>query len=194
MLAHDRIVGAMSARVRQPIDVLTFLAAGMTLLAAAPVARHSRPTVTQAPAAGASVTCRVPADPDARVYVLHGPAPPPEMGDASGEPARGLYDGWQMALRSTRTADRWIRLALPGARPEISDRTARLSYRNANGGRQVDLAVEPGGASLDVWVDHGLEVNIDPDLDPRVDLLNTEGRLEGLDCTIVPAGELKNEN
>jgi hypothetical protein len=159
----------------------------MALLTAAPVVPHPESRRgAQAPAAGASVTCHVPEDPDARVYVLHGPTPPSDMRETSGNPSRGLYDGWQIALRSKRTGDRWIRLALPGARPEIAARTARLSYRNANGGRQIDLAVGPGGASLDVWVDHGLEVNIDPDLDPRVDLLNTEGRLKGLACTVVP--------
>jgi hypothetical protein len=136
--------------------------------------------------ASGSVTCRVPEDPDARVYVLHGPRLPAGMRGAGGEePSRPLYDGWQIAMQSGQTSGRWIRLALPGARPEITATTARLSYRNANGGRQVELTVQPDGASLDLWVDHGLEVNIEPDLDPRVDLLNTEGRL-ALSCTIAP--------
>jgi hypothetical protein len=45
------------------------------------------------------------------------------------------------------------------------------------------LNVQPGQAELEVWVDHGLEVNIDPDLDPRVDELTTQGVLRALECT-----------
>jgi hypothetical protein len=115
------------------------------------------------------VTCRVPDDPDARVYVL--------------EPSRG---GWQLRFTSGATKGATLRLALPGASPEITAGAARLDYHNANGGRQVDLSVGEGPARLDVWVDHGLEVNVDPDLDPRVDLMNTHGPLAGAECAIAP--------
>ena len=128
------------------------------------------------------MTCRVAEDPDERVYVLHGPSTPADARSSDGT-VRSRADGWQLAMRSRRTGGQWIRLALPGARPEIVAGRVRLRYRNANGGRHVELAVAPDAAALEVWVDHGLEVNIEPDLDPRVDLMNTDGRVERLDCT-----------
>jgi hypothetical protein len=89
---------------------------------------------------------------------------------------------WRLSMRSMETGTRWIRLTLPNAAPELSDKVGRLTYKNANGGRQIDLTVTPDRASLDVWVDYGLEVNIEPDLDPRVDLMNTEGPLSNVTC------------
>lgn len=90
---------------------------------------------------------------------------------------------WRLSYRD-REHPRWIRVALEGAAPDISERTATLQYRNANGGRQVDLDVAPGRARLDVYVDYGLDVNIEPDLDPDVDRMNTEGPLTTLECRI----------
>ena len=58
-------------------------------------------------------------------------------------------------------------MTLDGAAPVIGERTATLKYRNANGGRQVDLDAAPGRSRLDVYVDYGLDVNIEPDLDPE---------------------------
>jgi len=117
-----------------------------------------------------SVTCRLAEDPAARVWTL--------------EPAG---TGWRLSFRGAETRQAPVRLALPGARPDVTPSAARLSYKNANGGRQVELALGSGQAArFEVWVDHGLEVNIEPDLDPRVDLMNTHGPLEGVQCTIVP--------
>jgi hypothetical protein len=118
------------------------------------------------------VTCRVPGDPAARVYVL--------------EP---LGAKWQLTFESAETQGAAVRLALPAAHPSITATTARLAYRNANGGRHVEMAVGEGPTKLDVWVDHGLEVNIEPDLDPRVDLMSTHGPLEGVQCEISPTAE-----
>jgi hypothetical protein len=112
-----------------------------------------------------AVTCRAASDPDARVFRL--------------EPVGGQ---WRLAFRSRETGERWIRLALPNARPSITADSVRLSYRNANGGRQVDLVASANASSLDVWIDHGLEVNIEPDLDPAVDLMNTDGPLGNVRC------------
>ena len=95
---------------------------------------------------------------------------------------------WRLSYRD-REHPRWIRVALEGAAPVIGERTARLQYRNANGGRQVTLAVGDAQSSLDVYVDYGLDVNIDPDLDPDVDLMNTHGPLTTLECTITRAPE-----
>jgi hypothetical protein len=92
---------------------------------------------------------------------------------------------WQLRYRD-REHPRWIGLALPGARPMLAAGTARLEFRNANGGRQVELDVKPGAARLDVYVDYGLDVNIDPDLDPDVDRMNTEGPLTDLSCQVTP--------
>ena len=84
-------------------------------------------------------------------------------------------------------ADRWVRLSLRGAQPRIAGTALpRSPCKNANGGRQVTLDVTPEHASLDVFVDHGLEVNIEPDLDPAVDRMNTNGPLTALDCTVAP--------
>jgi hypothetical protein len=119
------------------------------------------------------VTCRVQDDPHARVFKLR-------------QSASTLGSGrrWELSMRDRETKDGWIQLALPGAVPAITRESAKLSYRNANGGRQVDLDVGPGASRLDVWVDYGLDVNIEPDLDPRVDRLNTHGPIAALACTI----------
>jgi hypothetical protein len=125
----------------------------------------------------AAVTCRVRDDPRGREFVLRPMDPSPA---ASGTPE----PRWQLSMRDAESKSAWIDLPLPGAKPALTATTAKLSYRNANGGRQVNLAVSPAGSRLDVWVDHGLEVNIEPDLDPRVDRLNTEGPITALECTI----------
>lgn len=124
-----------------------------------------------APGASPSVTCRVQDDALGRVFVL----------DRAGPDAKA----WRLSMQDRQSGPKWIRLALPGAAPVVADGTASVRYKNANGGRQVTLDVARDHAALDVYVDHGLEVNIEPDLDPAVDRMNTDGPLTGLDCTIV---------
>jgi hypothetical protein len=124
-----------------------------------------------------TVTCRVRDDARGREFVLR-PADPARAAAGAPEPR------WQLSMRDAESKGAWIDLLLPGARPALTASTARLSYQNANGGRQVDLEVSPAGSRLDVWVDHGLEVNIEPDLDPRVDRLNTDGAIAAVECTI----------
>jgi hypothetical protein len=132
-------------------------------------------TATPAPAGpghaedAPSVTCRVPADPAERVYRLH------REGDV-----------WLLTFLSRETRGQAIRLELPRAAPAITAGSVTLSYRNANGGRQVELRATTNTSSLDVWVDYGLDVNIDLDLDPRVDLMNTKGPLADVRCVIEP--------
>lgn len=122
-------------------------------------------------AAGA-VTCRVPGDPREREYALR-------------QAADGAAVGrWQLSMRDKENGNAWIDLRLPGAKPVITGTAAKLSYRNANGGRIVEIDVSAAGSRLDVWVDHALEVNIEPDLDPRVDRMNTEGPLTRVQCSI----------
>lgn len=90
---------------------------------------------------------------------------------------------WRLRYRD-REHPRWIVLSLPGAQPRIMGDAARLQFRNANGGRQIELEVSPAGSRLDVYVDYGLDVNIDPDLDPDVDRMNTEGPLTAIECRV----------
>jgi hypothetical protein len=124
-----------------------------------------------------TVTCRVRDDARRREFVLRPEGPTPAAAGAT-------ETRWQLSMRDAESKGAWIDLLLPGARPALTASTARLSYRNSNGGRQVELEVSPAGSRLEVWVDHGLEVNIDPDLDPRVDRLNTDGPIAAVECTI----------
>lgn len=117
--------------------------------------------------APSEVTCTVPDDLLQREYRLHRDA-----------------GTWRLAFRSRDTRDVWIALELPRAQPVLTATEVTLSYRNANGGRQVRLEVTPGRRVLDVWVDHGLEVNIEPDLDPRIDLMSTDGPIDDVRCVI----------
>ena len=124
--------------------------------------------VAGATASTPTVTCTVVDDPGGRVYRL-----------------RRTKQTWSLGLRHKELGNRWLELKLPGAEPTCQAGIPLLTYRNANGGRQVDLTVGQNGSSLDVWVDHGLEVNIEPDLDPRIDHMNTEGRVRSLDCRVL---------
>ena len=90
---------------------------------------------------------------------------------------------WRLAYRD-REHPQWIRLALPGASPQIQGDTGRLTYRNANGGRQVQFDITARTSRLDIYVDYGLDVNIEPDLDPEIDRMNTDGPLTSLTCRI----------
>jgi hypothetical protein len=120
-----------------------------------------------------SVSCNVRGDARSRIYTLdETPGTTPTL--------------WRLSMRDTESGDRWIRLSLRGAQPRIATDTVSLAFKNANGGRVVVLDVKPRHASLDVFVDHGLEVNIEPDLDPAVDRMNTNGPLTTLDCVITP--------
>jgi hypothetical protein len=121
-----------------------------------------------------SVTCELTADPRGRVYVL-------DQTPGSADPV------WRLSLKERESGEKWIRLALPGAEPVFGDGTARLSFRNGNGGRQVALDVTPRGARLDVSVDYGLDVNIEPDLDPDVDRMSTGGPITALTCRVAAA-------
>jgi hypothetical protein len=151
------IVIGVSGRV-----VLT-LSATAALLAAPSLLAGTAPPPT--------VTCTMPDDAQQRVYRLE----PMGAGGAA---------AWQLSYRDRQMGSAWLHLRLPGARPEVDGQTMRLAYKNANGGRQVTLTVAPAGSTLEVWVDHGLEVNIEPDLDPRVDSMNTNGPITRIDCRI----------
>ncbi len=121
-----------------------------------------------------SVTCELTADPRGRVYVL-------DRAGGSGS------SGWRLSLKDRESGDKWIRLALPGAEPVFERDTVRLSFRNGNGGRQVTLDVTPQQSRLDVFVDYGLDVNIEPDLDPEVDRMSTGGPVTAVTCRVTQA-------
>jgi hypothetical protein len=120
------------------------------------------------------VRCSVTADPHGRVYELQ------RLGEGDG--AR-----WQIALRSREAGSTPVVMALPDARPLVSDRHVALDYRTLNGGRTVKWTVDAAGsASLDVYANFELEVNVEADLDPRVEMMNTDGAIRNLACVIPP--------
>jgi hypothetical protein len=115
-----------------------------------------------------AVGCAVVGDPDARVYEL-----------------RRERDGrWVLMMLSRKTGP--IVLPLPDAKPIITGTEVTLSYETLNGGREVEWRVAPSGATLDVHANFELEVNVEADLDPRVELMNTEGPISKLSCEIAP--------
>jgi hypothetical protein len=121
-----------------------------------------------------AVRCSVTGDAHARVFELQ------RLGD--GERTR-----WQLILNSRDTGNKPVALPLPNAKPAVDGRQLALEYRTLNGGRTVTWKVDSaGGATLDVYTNFELEVNVDADLDPRVELMNTEGPITNLSCEIAP--------
>jgi hypothetical protein len=168
MAAPAGAAGVRYIRIMSRLAVAVSFA--MACAATEPPVTRAGPAASLVPAEGVfRVTCRVPNDAAGRAWVL----------EPTGEK-------WRLVFTSTETKTSPVQLALPNARPTVTATSVRLSYRNANGGRQVDLSVGEGPARLDVWVDHGLEVNIEPDLDPRVDLMTTHGLLDNVRCDVTP--------
>ncbi len=89
-------------------------------------------------------------------------------------------------MKSRKAGSAPVILPLPDAKPEFSQTRVVLSYETLNGGRDIEWRVTPSGAALDVHVNFELEVNIEPDLDPRVELMNTDGEITSLKCEIGP--------
>lgn len=117
----------------------------------------------------AVAVCTVPGEGSARAFRLES--------DGPAEARR-----WFLALNDASTKGQWLRVALPGADPRVAPGGVTLDYRSANGGVIVRLEARRDGSMLDVYVSYELEVNIDADLDPRVDLLNTEGLRRDVMC------------
>jgi hypothetical protein len=69
------------------------------------------------------------------------------------------------------------RVPLAAARPVVAGSLMTLSYASANGGRRVEWTIDGDRSKLDLHVSHGLEVNVERDLDPAVDLMNTDGEI-----------------
>lgn len=119
------------------------------------------------------VRCTVDGDPQARTYELQ------RLGE-------GASARWRVAMRSREAGAAPVFLPLPDAKPSTSAETLSLEYRTLNGGREVRWMVESGRATLDVRANFELEVNVEADLDPRVELMNTDGVLTTLSCTMRP--------
>lgn len=119
------------------------------------------------------VICTVLDDTDKRVYRLR-------------ENRKDNAPAWTLSLNSLKTKSKWIQISLYGAAPVINDKQVLLSYQTANGGKLVDFRVTPKSVYLDVYVSYELEVNVEVDLSPEVDLLNTEGPLTNLECHVLP--------
>jgi hypothetical protein len=143
------------------------LLSSVGLLLCAPLA-----TASADAGAAALVSCRVRTAQGERTYELRR------------APANGGASAWTLVMRGLGHD---IVLPLPGAEPAVGPGTVRLDYHSANGGRLVDLDVSSRGATLSVWADHGLEVNVDPDLDPRVDEMTIDKAPARCDVASAPA-------
>jgi hypothetical protein len=108
------------------------------------------------------VTCRPPNDPDQRVFTL-------------GQRETGADNPWFLSFQNKEIAPRTIRVKLAGAEPAISRDTATLAFKTSNGGIMVDLKWKGARGILDVYVSYELEVNVDAEMTPEVDLMNTNG-------------------
>ena len=106
-------------------------------------------------------TCRVPNDPQSRTWSLERTPP----------------GSWRVVFTSKALDKPRVELPLPNASPVITDSSITLSFATANGGRAVQWHIVDGPSKLELRVSHGLEVNVEPDLDPAVDLMNTDGEL-----------------
>lgn len=113
-------------------------------------------------------TCRVPNDPQQRTWSLE----------------RATPSTWRVVFTSRSLDKPRVELPLGSAQPEISQSRITLSYASANGGRAIDWRITEGFSTIDLRVSHGLEVNVERDLDPAVDLMNTEG-LVSVVCDVV---------
>ena len=116
--------------------------------------------VAQVAAAETVATCRVPNDPQQRAWSLERTA-----------------TAWNVVFTSRALDKPRVVLPIPLPPHPVDSSALTFSYASANGGRQVDWKITDQASSLNLQVNHGLEVNVERDLDPAVDLMNTEGTL-----------------
>ena len=122
-------------------------------------------------------TCRVPDDPQQRAWSL-------ERIQAAAEKGPPPLASWRVVFMSRSLDQPRVELPLANAQPVMTESRITLSYASANGGRAIDWTITNGPSSLALRVNHGLEINIERDLDPAVDLMNTDGEI-ALSCSIV---------
>ena len=120
--------------------------------------------IVQAASGQTVATCRVPNDPQQREWRL-------ERRDVAGTPS----PEWRVLFRGRMLDKPVVELRLPAAAPVVTPGLVRLSYATANGGRSVEWRAANGASTLDLHVSHGLEVNVEADLDPAVDHINSDG-------------------
>lgn len=126
--------------------------------------------VAQMATAETVAACRVPDDPQQRVWALE------RAGDA-----------WRVVFTAKSLDKPRVELPLANAGPHIAAQTIGLSLASANGGLAIDWSIQAGprfASWLDLRVNHGLEVNVERDLDPAVEQMNTDGPI-ALNCSIV---------
>jgi hypothetical protein len=123
--------------------------------------------VAEVAAAETVATCHIPNDSQQRTWSLERVTP----------------SSWRVAFTSRSLDQPRVELPLASAQPVITDSAVRVSFASANGGRRIEWVIANGPSSLDLLVNHGLEVNIERDLDPAVDQMNTDGVL-AVTCTI----------
>lgn len=121
--------------------------------------------VAQVAAVDTVATCRAPDDPQQRSWSL----------------AR-RNGAWLVEFQSRALDQPRVELRLPGVNPIMTGNEALVSFKSANGGRTVEWRIANGDSTLDLYVNHGLEVNVEADLDPAVDQMNTEGVIR-VTCT-----------
>src|SRR5688572_20290811 len=119
--------------------------------------------LAQAAGADTLATCHLPGDSQERVWIL--------------ERDRGATQLLSVVFRSRGLDRPRVALQLPGSTILITASEIRVTAKSANGGRNVEWRISSGPSTLDLYVNHGLEVNVDRDLDPAVDLMNTDGLL-----------------
>jgi hypothetical protein len=115
----------------------------------------------QATAGQAVATCRVPNDPQQRTWSLE----------------RATPDTWRVVFASKALDKPRVELPLATAQPVITPSRITVSFSSGNGGRTIEWTITNGPSSLELQVNHGLEVNVERDLDPAVDLMNTTGAI-----------------
>jgi hypothetical protein len=109
---------------------------------------------------GTLATCRAPNDPQQRTWSLI------------------RRDGAYLVVYRSRSLDTpQVELRLPGVVPAVLGDETRVSFKSANGGRSVEWRIKAADSTLDLYVNHGLEVNVEADLDPTVDSMNTDGAI-----------------
>jgi len=124
--------------------------------------------LAQVAGGGTVATCRAPNDPQQRIWSLERAAP----------------DRWLVVFTSKSLDKPRIELPIATAHPVVNGTEIRLSFASANGGRRVEWTIANGPSTLDLFVNHGLEINIERDLDAGVDLMNTDGEI-AVNCSIV---------
>jgi hypothetical protein len=127
----------------------------------------------RAAAAQPVANCSTPNDPQGRQWTLERPAT-----GAPGSP-------WRVIFRSRALGQRQTELRVPRTEPAITADSVTLTFNSANGGLNIDWRATTGASTIDIYVNFGLEVNVDADLDPAVEAMNTLGPIAVV-CTVSP--------